>query len=338
MDNEGRGLWAYDSTKGWFHGRSASSLPTPDDKAVHINSLGVRGPELTYAPPRGVRRVLVLGDSFAFGLRLGDDSTLAAQLGRRLGSGYEVVNLGVAGYSTDQELILFEELGRRLHPSLVLLLMCDNDFEGNTQDFSYRLYHKPYFEGLSAGLALRNVPVPRLTVFERMRYWLGRHSNTWKLLTAIANRRVSPRGPVALPWLAGVFDVARSRPSTPDIRLAGLLVERLKGAVEESGARLVVLNAGQRGERTRLFRGLRRRFRATGVEYIEVEGPLGVARRSNPSRAWDFGRDTHWDVDSVAFVANLAAERLAAGGSLEATESAPSGARAERRARRAGSR
>jgi hypothetical protein len=40
-------------------------------------------------------------------------------------------NLGVSGYSTDQELLLFRSLGPEIDPDLVLLMLVRNDFEGN---------------------------------------------------------------------------------------------------------------------------------------------------------------------------------------------------------------
>ena len=76
----------------------------PDRALVRINALGLRGPEV--APKRpGVFRVLVFGDSYAFGVGVDEENVLTSELERLLsedalsGVEVEVLNLGVAGYS-----------------------------------------------------------------------------------------------------------------------------------------------------------------------------------------------------------------------------------------------
>jgi hypothetical protein len=304
-------LFAYDATKGWFHtpgARAQRYINGPDAGRIKINSLGLRGPEIDIRPKRGIRRILLLGDSFAFGAGVDNKHTFSAHLGRRLGPAFEVVNMGVTGYSTDQELILFEELGAKLHPKLVLLLMCDNDFEANTLDFVNKMNYKPYFElGRGGVLLRRNNPVPRLSTAENMRLWLGRHSNTFKLLKAIGLGRKSRRTPIERPWLYNRLVVAVSRPGTPDVRLAGRLVEEIRKRVEVAGASLIVLNTGHRNEKTGLFRQLRKRLRGKGIEYFPLEDTLNAARERKPDGLWDFPLDTHWNVDATV----LAAETVA---------------------------
>src|SRR5437762_1543338 len=112
------------------------SLPRPNmkgrttfgghERIVHIvtNSLGLRGPEIG-PKPAGVRRVLALGDSFTFGHAVEAaeawPAVLEGLLNARGGPRYEVVNAGVGGYGTGQELLLYEELESRVQPDLVVL-------------------------------------------------------------------------------------------------------------------------------------------------------------------------------------------------------------------------
>ena len=308
-------LFAYDANKGWFHTKGAHAtryIAGPDAGTVRINSFGLRGPEIRRRPAPGVKRILVLGDSFAFGPGLDYVHTFSTNLGRNLGRGYEVVNMGVFGYSTDQELLLFEDLGAKLHPTLVLLLMCDNDFEANTQDFVFYMHYKPYFElDANRHLVRRNRPVPRLSFLERTRLWLGRHSNTWKLIRAIGMGRRRPHEvePVR-PWLYDLTSVAISRPSTPDVRLTARLVSALRGRVKNAGAAFVVLNAAERSEQTGLFRQLRKRFKRSGIEWFPLEDVLRNARKNNPKGLWDFPGDRHWNVDASALAARTVAGYL----------------------------
>ena len=96
------------------------------ERIVHVvtNSLGLRTPELT-PRPAGVRRVLALGDSFTFGHAVEGAETwpavLQELLNARGGPRYEVVNAGVSGHGTGQQLLLYDELEARVEPDLVVL-------------------------------------------------------------------------------------------------------------------------------------------------------------------------------------------------------------------------
>jgi lysophospholipase L1-like esterase len=96
-----------------------------------INSLGMRGPETTRAKPEGTRRVLVIGDSYGFGLGVAQESTVAALLQKRFdalgGTHVEVLNQSVPGYHTGQELALLEREGFALQPDVIVLFYCWND-------------------------------------------------------------------------------------------------------------------------------------------------------------------------------------------------------------------
>lgn len=100
---------------------------------VHVNALGLRGPEL--APKRADEpRVLALGDSLVYGQGVGDDGTLPSFLERALRRQdperrpWTVVNGGHRGYDTNQELALLEELGGAIEPDVVVLFWFWNDF------------------------------------------------------------------------------------------------------------------------------------------------------------------------------------------------------------------
>lgn len=70
---------------------------------VAVNSHGLRDPERPRDKPPGVRRVLVLGDSFTFGSAVGQEEPYSRRLEGLLGPGVQVVNGGVPRYSTVQE-------------------------------------------------------------------------------------------------------------------------------------------------------------------------------------------------------------------------------------------
>jgi lysophospholipase L1-like esterase len=100
--------------------------------AVAVNSLGLRGGEV--AQTKGVeRRILVLGDSLVYGQGVGDDETVPHYLERALRSAaggdgaWRVINGGLRGYGTAQELALLDELAERIDPDVVVLVWYWND-------------------------------------------------------------------------------------------------------------------------------------------------------------------------------------------------------------------
>ncbi|HYB13547.1 MAG TPA: hypothetical protein VEG67_08745 [Myxococcota bacterium] len=98
--------------------------------AVHVNALGLRGPERTLGKPPHTARILVLGDSFAFGFGVGQEETFSAELERLLrerGFRVEVLSSGVPGWSLDNELVYLRTEGFDLEPDLILVATCEND-------------------------------------------------------------------------------------------------------------------------------------------------------------------------------------------------------------------
>lgn len=300
-----RGLWVYDASKGWAlapRSTGARYLGGPDPGLIHVNSLGLRGDEWPVAKRDGIPRVLVFGDSFVFGVGVDEEHVFTTQLQesltRRSGNPVEVWNAGVIGYSTDQEYILFQELGPRFQPDVVLLVTCDNDFEGNTEDFVWGRYYKPYFDLAADGeLHRRNVPTPVLDGAQRVKLWLGQHSNLWNLFRS--RRSSVPVVQRGLDW----FQIALPHTSGDALELTSALMLAFRDLAERLGAAFLTVNTAHRGEKTTLYHALRPRLDAAHVPYTALEGALGGARDRHPENAWDFADDKHW---------NVAAHRLAA--------------------------
>ena len=257
-----RGVWVYDGTKGWFHQPHTSghsNLGGPDLGIIEINSLGLRDREIALAKPDGVKRILVFGDSFVFGVGVDQSHVLSTRLGELLdassGQRFEVINMGVSGYSTDQEYLLFRELGKALDPDLVILVVCYNDYFGNSTDFIYFKYYKPYFAMDERGrLELENAEVPRLTRWQRVKLWLGQESQLWN---SMRNRRSDVP---AIQDVLNFFQIAVPNRSTDrEVALtASIIVEFEREAREGGVSVLVTTTAGAAGS-TRAGRVARRR-------------------------------------------------------------------------------
>ncbi len=98
---------------------------------VKVNSKGLRGPELPYARPAEVRRILYLGDSvtFGFGLPLQDTFPHQAELLLEEATGHDIetVNAGVGGHAPWQEHAFLVSEGIRYEPDIVVLTFVLND-------------------------------------------------------------------------------------------------------------------------------------------------------------------------------------------------------------------
>jgi hypothetical protein len=106
------------------------------------NSLGWRG-RREYREAKGTDyRVLLLGDSFAYGTGVDDDQTFAALVEKDLIAGQmsvEVLNAGCPGKGTDYELKSFQTVGRKFNPDLTVLGFFANDFQDNVRGEYYTI-------------------------------------------------------------------------------------------------------------------------------------------------------------------------------------------------------
>jgi lysophospholipase L1-like esterase len=152
--------YLYDKTLGW------RNIPdwkwTSLGRKLTINSKGLRDRSYDYEKPPGVRRILVLGDSYAWGYGVADHEIFTEVLEARLEATpqhWQVINAGVSGWGTDQEYLFLKTEGFKYSPDIVVLsLYLINDPENNSCSMQYGLY-KPLF--INTNLDLVNVPVPK---------------------------------------------------------------------------------------------------------------------------------------------------------------------------------
>jgi lysophospholipase L1-like esterase len=105
------------------------------------NSRGLRGPELVPKAP-GEFRVLVLGDSFAFGLGVESNETFSAVLEKDLRAAAQrpvsVVNAGTVSFGTVQELAWLKAHADEVQPDVVVVAFYDNDFADNVSTIIFK--------------------------------------------------------------------------------------------------------------------------------------------------------------------------------------------------------
>jgi len=163
-------FWQDDARFGWFHAPGAEGYyfnpPGEYHAYARVNSAGLIDQDYTLKKPEGVYRILVLGDSFAEGLRVPMDAAFHSILEEKLkamGKRVEVINGGVAGWGADQELLFYREIGRNYEPDMVLLAFFPgNDIMNNAialESKNFGQVRKPYFLLEDGRLVLHNQPV-----------------------------------------------------------------------------------------------------------------------------------------------------------------------------------
>lgn len=93
---------------------------------IRINSLGLRGPEITIPKPEGVRRLLTVGDSAVFGFGVSEEtvfSQVAANILNEQNTEVKIesINGAIPGYSTVQSINLLELRTWQTDPDLVVV-------------------------------------------------------------------------------------------------------------------------------------------------------------------------------------------------------------------------
>jgi hypothetical protein len=118
---------------------------TPECKIrIQTNSRGIRSNgEISYDKPVGVKRIVMLGDSFGMGYEVNYEDMFSTRMEFYLNKNYgihaEVVNLSTSGHGNAEELIVLQNEGLKYNPDIVLLAWHATDYEDNTRSNLYGL-------------------------------------------------------------------------------------------------------------------------------------------------------------------------------------------------------
>jgi len=130
-----------------YHGRFYQAPGASPGAEIEINAQGFRDRGFPLEKEPQTFRIVVLGDSIVWGHGLELADTFAKQLERMLTEsckrGFEVLNFGVSGYSTRQEVELYRVRASLFHPDLVIVGYCLNDYgESSVEGQAFqRLYY-----------------------------------------------------------------------------------------------------------------------------------------------------------------------------------------------------
>lgn len=234
-----RGCMIYSQLYGWdLRPRFAGTL---HDVWMTVDEHGHRGDGRTRPVPPGRPKVVMLGDSITFGSWARDRDTFSALLDGH----YEVINLGVEGYGTAQELLKLEHEGTLYRPDVVVLnFTVANDVSDNASGISGReeeggQWPVPYFTlGGHGALVLHDAHV-RLSAARRLAQWMQDESYLVNRLSLVpTENHVAPLAdPEHAPSRFWESPGARDEAERVTVALIAAVHERARAA----GSRCVVL-------------------------------------------------------------------------------------------------
>jgi hypothetical protein len=248
--------------------------------------------EFSYDKPSGTLRVLALGDSHTQGYEVRQEATYAAVLERYLdrhGMQAEVLNAGVSGFSTAEELAYLENEGYRYHPDVVVLGFFANDFLDNDKAALFDVR-----EGKLVEIKHEHIPGVRIqnVIYSIPGFqWLSEHSYLYSVLfntvwmhfkQRLARQALDQRGKSSAGDAAdNAFEFAVARPgkhTDGQIELAARLIERMQSFCTAHGILLLVADipATRPNARYRssLPASLTARLDAAGVERLDSTAML----------------------------------------------------------------
>ncbi len=171
--------------EGWFREEGQSYL--------RINSDGLRDREHSKQKPPNTYRIAVVGDSYAEAKQVPAEAAFWHLMEERLrscpalaGRDVEVINFGVSGYGTAQELIMLRKKVWAYSPDLVLLAFTTNNDVTDNSRALRKSDDVPYFYYRGGALTLDDsfrttrAYKWRQTALSRASVWIDRHCRVWQ--------------------------------------------------------------------------------------------------------------------------------------------------------------
>jgi hypothetical protein len=217
-----------------------------------INSQGLRDDDVSVPKPDGEQRILILGDSVAYGLGVPMSETFAARLQDHLMDEFgpvDVVNTSVNGYTSYNQLQYYLAKGRTFEPDVVVVAFCMNDVVNPRLHWTYTYddlgeippeaipnhdYDERHAKPLQAERRRAAQSLRRQSVFYRVL-----ESSVWSLL------RGGDAGPPGVPTHITGEDTLSIEvlldDSSPEWQWLTSIYDQLREAVEADGARLAIV-------------------------------------------------------------------------------------------------
>ena len=268
--------------------------------AITTNAAGLRGSE-NYATdkPQNTLRIALLGDSYLFGYGVTDEQVVSTALQRRLSTEsekrkVEVLNFGVSGYGTAEQVIAYRRIVRPYSPDYVGLFYFSNDLGNSIASglFAVDAGGAPvrtgnaYLPGMGIRETMYRFPVTR---------WLFENSQAWNLIRNRVSNLVWRRYLSA----QGMKNSQQEKPEA--VSLTRALILQLMADVRQDGAiPFVVIIPGRR---------MNTNFPVAADDLLKA-GAVLVDGRDFLAGSDYYEIEGHWRPEGHAKAAAAIAERL----------------------------
>lgn len=187
--------------------------------------------------------ILMLGDSFTYGVGVNDDQTFSYYMERKLceeGSEVDIVNAGNGGKGTDYALKFFQTRGVTIKPDLTILNFVSNDFQDNELSAYFSLDKS----GNLIPKTLGNSMAAEQRVFWKSRVydWFITHSHVANLIKQVAIRMFVRSFRQRQHEISHIvyYKKDKAYSSSTSFELTKRLLLQLKLAVNNTGSKFVV--------------------------------------------------------------------------------------------------
>jgi lysophospholipase L1-like esterase len=208
-------MYRFDSQLGWFPEPNSSQVFNGSHPiSVQHNSEGFRDAEHAL---KNKPRIAFFGASQVWGYDVEKEQRFTDQIQKNHPE-WEVINLGVSGYSTDQEYLLMKKTWEKYKPDVVVFLYSFQDTVDNVSNFVHGGYYKPYFEVMQGSLELKGIEVPK-----SVNYYFAHYPRLAKLrflsrLSVLLGRALHPPVNLKTDPTNEIFGAARQYAATKGAR------------------------------------------------------------------------------------------------------------------------
>lgn len=226
---------------------------TPDVNVEYrINADGMRD-DRTFpaAKPAGTCRIAMLGDSYFVGYELDLQQSFQHQLERQLsasGHKVEVLNFGVSGFGTAENLRTYQAKVRGFDPDLVLMQWQVTDYDDNIRSRLYRLRDGKLEKGADSflpGVALQDrlmrIAAYRLLADHSHLYNYAREQIGWRLKQLSALQAKRETGPAENEVEQNSYVINQAQ-----VDLSAALLRQARAEIAKDGAAMMVVDIPNR--------------------------------------------------------------------------------------------
>ena len=246
-----------------------------------INEYSYRGAPVpisnTYTKPN----VVVLGDSYAFGIGVNDDDVFAPVMTRSLRDRVSVINLGVPGWGLTQEIRRYYEFGQLYQPAYVILQFCENDPDDNFESLVTVIKNGRFaFQDTQL--------IERLGILKHLSDSIIQRSQLYNFVRRLTQRS---RDPIVRQRQAVQYDETKNS-TPPDQRFYCELLDLFARDLKEKSVHLIMIAADNGLDKFPIIRSKIGELDSSGLlVYCEVgEWLKGIGDYGSPEgHRWGFG-------------------------------------------------